>query len=190
MKKRVGSVLLLLCLVVPSTYSQTTEETVDSTDSSTATETVTTSTSTTSVTTETASIPAPAGAAASSAPGWMHVVRLAAIAGPFAFLVLAWLIGAVTHVRLVRREQEQFPMVRGSRAPQWVPMTISGLLFFIPAILFVIFEIRSRVELRRGIGGVVDEWQPVTQRAWVMLVICLVLALVPWLFARRADTVS
>src|ERR1041385_7931535 len=70
------------------------------------------------------------------------------------------------------------------------PMFISAALFFVPALLFVIFEVRSRIEIRRGIGGVVDEWHPVTAHAWISLVICLVLALVPWLFARRADTVS
>jgi hypothetical protein len=118
------------------------------------------------------------------------MVRLAAIAGPFAFLVLAWLVGASLHVRLIRREQDHFPLQRGSRAPQTTPMFASAALLLVPALLFVAFEIRSRMEIRLGIPGIVDEWQPVTGRAWISLLICLVLALAPWLFARRADTVA
>lgn len=183
MKNRIAAVLLSLVLAVPMLYSQTTtEESVDTN------ETTSTTTTTTSVVTQTAS--GASGAAASSAPGWVHMVRLAAVAGPFAFLVLAWFVGGYLHLRIVRREQAQFPVLRGTRAPQWVPMIVSGLLFFIPAILFVIFEIRSRMELRAGITGVIDEWQPVTHRAWLTLVVCLVLAIAPWLFARRANTVS
>lgn len=123
-------------------------------------------------------------------PGWIHLVRIAATAGPIAFLLLAWAIGGIVHYRIVRREQEQFPAVRGSRTPQTVPMIVSAALFFVPAVLFVIFEIRSRLEIRRGIGGVVDEWQPVTTHAWTLLVVCLFLALLPWIFAKRADTVA
>jgi hypothetical protein len=119
----------------------------------------------------------------------MHMVRLAAIAGPFGFLVLAWLVGGYLHLRLVRREQAQFPTVRGTRSPQAVPMLISAALFFAPALLFIVFEVRSRMEIGRGIGGVVDEWHPVTAQAWTSLVLCLVLALIPWMFVRRADTV-
>lgn len=188
MKTRIPVVLLLLAFAVPAVYGQTGEESVDSNDSSASTETVATATVTTASASETTSGAMRTGS--SSAPGWVHMVRLAAVAGPFAFLVLAWLVGGFMHLRLVRREQEQFPAVRGTRAPQWVPMTVSGLLFFVPAIFFVVFEIRSRVELRRGMGGVVDEWLPVTERAWLTLVFCLVLALVPWLFARPADKVS
>lgn len=188
MKDSIRVVLLSLLFVVPLAYGQTIEESVDSNYSTASTETVSTATTTTVVTTQ-ANAPADR-VASSSVPGWVHMVRLAAIAGPFAFLVLAWLVGGYIHIRLVRREQAQFPVVRGTRAPQWVPMTVSGLLFIVPVILFVVFEIRSRVELRRGIGGVVDEWLPVTDRAWLTLVVCLVMALVPWLFARRADTVS
>lgn len=123
-------------------------------------------------------------------PGWVHLVRLAAMAGPIAFLLLAWIIGLFLHYRLVRGEQAKFPAIRGSRTPQTLPMVISAALFFVPAVLFVVFEVRSRIEIRRGIGGVVDEWHPVTAHAWTALVVCLVLALVPWLFARRADTVG
>jgi hypothetical protein len=187
MKIWVAGVSLSLVLALPVLYAQPAEESVDSNDPGAPTETVATTTSTTSVTTETTSIP---GGTTFRTPSWVQMVRLAAVAGPFAFLVLAWLVGGYLHVHLVRREQEQFPVLRGTRAPQWVPMTVSGLLFFVPAILFVIFEIRSRLELRRGLPGVVDEWLPVSNRAWLMLVVCLVLALAPWLFARRADTVS
>jgi hypothetical protein len=123
-------------------------------------------------------------------PGWVHLVRVSALAGPIAFLLLAWVIGAFVHVRLVRREQEQFPAVRGSRAPQTTPMLISAFLFFVPFVLFILFEVRSRQEIRLGIPGINDEWQPVTSHAWLAFVVCLVLALVPWLFARRADTVA
>lgn len=185
MQNRLAGFVLLIVLAVPMAYGQSTEESVDSNDSTTSTETVATTTATTS-----GEAQATSGAARTSVPGWIHMVRLAATAGPAAFLVLAWLAGGYMHVRLVRREQEQYPVLRGTRAPQWVPMMISGLLFLVPAILFIVFELRSRLELRRGIGGVVDEWQPVTERAWLMLVVCLVLAIVPWLFARRADTVS
>jgi hypothetical protein len=124
------------------------------------------------------------------APAWLQLVRVAATTGPIAFLVLAWLIGGIVHWRLVRREQAQFPAHRGSRTPQTVPMIVSAALFLIPAILFIVFEVRSRVEIHRGIGGVVDEWQPVTAHAWTALFICLVLAVVPWLLARPADTVA
>ena len=96
----------------------------------------------------------------------------------------------MVHYRMVIREQARFPAVRGTRAPQTVPMVISAALFFVPAVLFVLFEVRSRWEIGRGIGGVVDEWHPVTMHAWTSLLICLVLAVVPWLFARRADTVA
>jgi hypothetical protein len=183
MKNRIAGVLLLLFLAAPLVYAQR-QETVDSNESTASTETVTTSTSSTSVTTQNTSAPA-----SSSAPAWMHMVRLAAIAGPFGFLVLAWLVGGYMHLHLVRREQAQFPIVRGTRSPQAVPMMISAALFFAPALLFIVFEVRSRMEIGRGIGGVVDEWHPVTAQAWTSLVLCLVLALIPWLFVRRADTV-
>jgi hypothetical protein len=137
-----------------------------------------------SSTTTTAAVPFP------TTPGWAKFVRIAATGGPIAFLLLAWLSGVLVHYRLVRREQAQFPVNRGSRTPQTVPMVISAALFFIPTLLFIIFEVRSRIEIRRGIGGVVDEWHPVTAHAWTSLVICMVLALVPWLFARRADTIG
>lgn len=123
-------------------------------------------------------------------PVWINLVRVAAVAGPIAFLILAWTIGAFVHFRLVRREQEQFPAMRGSRTPQTTPMVISALLFFVPVAAFIFFEIQSRREIRLGIGGINDEWQPVTSHAWTALVVCLVLALVPWLFAQRADTVA
>jgi len=171
--------LLLLLLAVAGARAQSApaaEETVDS--NQTQTTTVTTSTTTTTVT----DIP-------QHTPAWIHFVRVAALAGPIAFLLLAWLIGAIVHYRLVRREQEQFPQIRGSRMPQTVPMIISGTLFLIPVALFLFFEIRSRKEIALGSGGVIDEWQPVTAHAWIALLVCLVLAMVPWLFARRADTV-
>jgi hypothetical protein len=160
------------------------EESVDSSEPVDSEETVTTSTTSTatSVTTTLTTH--------RTAPRWVHLVRLAAVAGPVAFLLLAWTIGAFVHYRLVHREHEQFPVMRGSRTPQITPMIISAALLFIPVVLFVLFEIRSRQELRLGIGGIVDEWQPVDTRAWTTLLICLVLALIPWLFARRADTVS
>ncbi|HEX6097378.1 MAG TPA: hypothetical protein VF432_13700 [Thermoanaerobaculia bacterium] len=187
MPTRIAAVLLLLFLgvlalqaqVEPSPPSEPAEESVDSSETvetSTTTVTTTTSISTTAVQTP--------------PPGWTHLVRIAALAGPIAFLLLAWTAGAAVHYRLVRREHEQFPMTRGSRTPQTMPMILSAGLFFVPAVLFVVFEVRSRMEIRQGIGGVVDEWQPVTAQAWVGLVVCLVLALLPWLFARRADTVS
>jgi len=124
------------------------------------------------------------------APSWAHLVRIAATAGPIAFLILAWIVGLMVHYRMVIREQARFPAIRGTRAPQTVPMLISAALFFVPAVLFVVFEVRSLWEIGRGIGGVVDEWHPVTVHAWTSLLICLVLALIPWLFARRADTVA
>lgn len=182
---KIRIVWLLLCLVVtaPALYAQTTEESVDSNEAAATAETAAAPETSTTASTHAAEMPP-------STPRWISMVRVAAVAGPFAFLVLAWLIGGYLHHRLVRREQEQFPLLRGTRAPQWVPMMASGLLFFVPAILFIVFEVLSRDELRQGIGGVVDEWQPVTQRAWLMLAVCLVLAIAPWLFARRADTVS
>jgi hypothetical protein len=190
MRIRIAVVLLSLVVIVPALRAQSdppptgavstkSEETVESTTPDGGT--VTTSTTTTSVT----EITAPP-----VVPSWMHLVRIAAKVGPIAFLVLAWAIGGVVHWRLVRREQAQFPTLRGSRAPQTVPMIVSAALFAIPTVLFAIFEARSRLEIQRGIGGVVDEWQPVTAHAWTALVICLALALLPWLFARRADTVA
>lgn len=130
------------------------------------------------------------GAPVSRPPAWASLVRVAATGGPIAFLLLAWLIGFVLHLRLVHKEQAQFPVIRGTRAPQTVPIIVSAMLFLVPALMFVLFEVRSRIEIRRGIGGVVDEWHPVTVHAWMTWLICLVLALVPWLFARRADTVG
>ena len=176
-------VLLFLAIGVPFLRAQTptpapAEESVDSNAPG---GTVTTSTTTTSVTTTVTQPPPPA---------WIHLVRLAAKAAPIAFLLLAWILGVGLHYRIVRREHEQFPIVRGTRAPQTVPLIVSACLFFVPVVLFAIFEIRSRIEISRGIGGVVDEWRPVTTHAWTLLVVCLVLALLPWLFARRADTVS
>jgi heme/copper-type cytochrome/quinol oxidase subunit 2 len=175
MRTRLAVVVLLLVIGV----GLRADETVDSNQPTDTAGTVTTSTTTTTV----------AGTPRAT-PGWIHMVRLAALAGPIAFLLLAWLIGAIVHYRLVRREHEQFPVMRGSRTPQTVPMIISAALFFVPFVLFVFFELRSRREIRLGIGGVVDEWLPVTRNAWLTLLICLVLALIPWLFARRADTVS
>jgi len=154
------------------------EESVDSNEPTTDTDTSATTVS------------SPGSLITPSTPAWAHLVRVAATGGPIAFLVLAWIVGIFVHYRLVRREQAQFPVVRGTRAPQTVPMVISAALFVVPAVLFVIFEVRSRMEISRGIGGVVDQWHPVTVHAWTTLVICLVLALIPWLFARRADTVS
>jgi hypothetical protein len=156
--------------------AQPTSDAVDSNDG--ATETVTTTTTT--------AVPPSQPAA----PGWIHLIRLAAVAGPIAFLILAWLIGAVVHFTLVRREHAQFPVMRGTRTPQTVPMIISAGLFVVPVVLFALFEYRSRLEISRGIGVVVDQWQPVTARAWITLVICLVFAIAPWLLARRADTIS
>lgn len=211
MRNRIAAFVLLLVIGVPPLHAQVEppseadEELVDTNESAASSETVTTSTSTTSVTLRTTSnipsdaIPADeesdargvvAGGGEPPAPAWLHLVRLAALAGPIAFLVLAWLIGAFVHYRLVRREQEQFPAIRGSRTPQTTPMIISAALFFVPVVFFVLFELRSRQEIRRGIGGVVDEWQPVMAQAWTALLVCLVLALIPWLFARRADTVA
>lgn len=182
---KIGIIGLLLSLVLglPVLYAQSSEESVDSNESPSTT-TVSTSTTTQTTTTTTS------GAIRLPAPGWVHMVRLAAVAGPFAFLFLAWLIGGFMHLHLVRREQAQFPALRGTRSPQWMPMMTSALLFLVPAILFAIFEIRSRMELRAGLSGVIDEWQPVMHRAWVSLAVCLVFAVVPWLLARRADTVS
>jgi hypothetical protein len=181
MRTSVVACLLLLCLAVPLLAQvSATEETVETTQTTDPSGTVTTSTTTTKT----------AGLPEAPPPAWIHLVRLAATAGPIAFLLLAWLAGAIVHFRLVHREQAQFPLTRGSRAPQTTPMLISGLLFLVPAVLFVFFEIRSRIELRRGLTGVVDEWHPVTAHAWIALVVCFVLALMPWLFARRADTVS
>jgi hypothetical protein len=147
-------------------------------------------TSTTSVTTTVTQTPNRGERNHLPPPAWIHLVRIAANAGPIAFLLLAWLVGGILHYRIVRREQAQFPISRGSRTPQTVPMIVSAVLFLVPAVLFIVFEVRSRVEIRRGLGGVVDEWQPVTAHAWTALVICLVLALIPWLLARRADTVA
>jgi hypothetical protein len=197
MRTVVAVFVLLVAIGVPALQAQVeapagraasdqAEESVDSSQPTDSGEVVTSSTSTTVTTTVS---PTPA-AAARTTPSWIHLVRIAATAGPIAFLVLAWMVSIAVHYRLVRKEQAQFPAVRGSRAPQTVPMVISAALFFIPAVLFILFEVRSRQELRRGIGGVVDEWQPVTTHAWIALLVCLVLALVPWLFARRADTVS
>jgi hypothetical protein len=180
MRVWVAAIVLLLVVSVPLLRAQ---ETVDSTETDTATPTSTVTTST--VTTTTAS-----PIAQPRPPAWIHFVRIVANAGPIVFLLLAWTIGFAVHWRLVRKEQQRFPIVRGSRAPQTVPMILTALLFLVPAVLFAIFEVRSRLEIRRGIGGVVDEWQPVTTHAWMSLLICLVLALTPWLFARRADSVS
>jgi hypothetical protein len=190
----IAAVLLLLAFGVPVLRAQSnaarvtttqTEESVDATEPD-GTQTTTTTTTTTSVIEGQGGSPVTGG----KPPAWTHLVRIAANAGPIAFLLLAWLVGAIVHVRLVRREQAQFPVVRGSRAPQTVPMIVSALLFVVPAVLFIVFEVRSRYEIRRGIAGVVDEWQPVMAHAWTALVICLALALIPWLLARRADTVA
>jgi hypothetical protein len=196
MQMRVAALLLLLVISVSALHAQNrppsttaTEEVVDSAGDSGGTTTATGVTqvagTTTSTTTTTRSI-----TTRTSTPRWIHLVRIAATAGPIAFLLLAWLLGWIVHWRLVRSEQEQFPFHRGSRSPQTVPVILSAALLFVPAVLFLIFEVRSRLEIRRGIGGVVDEWHPVTARAWITLLICFVLALVPWLFAKRADTVA
>jgi hypothetical protein len=166
---------LIIGVAAPAVNAQ---ESVDSNEPPTATDT-----SATTTTTSTDVVLPP------RTPAWTHLVRVAATAGPIAFLVLAWMIGIFLHYRLVRREQAQFPAVRGTRAPQTVPMIVSAALFIVPAVLFVIFEVRSRMEISRHIEGVVDQWHPVTARAWTSLLICLVLALIPWLFVRRADTV-
>ena len=195
MTTRTSAFLLLLVLAVPAVRAQVEpappgvastegEDSIDSNEAS-ADETVTTSTSTTSVTTISTTT-----AGGVPAPSWLHLVRFSAIAGPVAFLLMAWAIGGVAHYRIVRREQALFPAIRGSRAPQTTPMFFSAALFFVPVLLFAYFEIRSRREIQLGIAGVVDEWLPVTAQAWTTLVVCLVLALVPWLLARRADTVS
>lgn len=181
MRTWIAVLLLLLVLGVATLRAQQAEESVDASEPVDSGTTVTTSTTTTSVTILNPQRPA---------PKWLHLVRLAAVAGPVAFLLLAWTIGAFVHYRLVRREHQLFPAMRGSRAPQITPMILSAALFFVPVVLFVLFEIRSRKEIRLGIGGIVDEWQPVDTRAWTTLLVCLVLALIPWLFARRADTVS
>lgn len=158
------------------------EETIDSNATAGDTAgTVTTSTTTTSI---------QVTQVTPGVPSWARFVRVAATAGPIAFLILAWITGLMVHYRLVSREQARFPAVRGTRSPQTVPMLISAALFFVPACVFVLFEVRSRWEIGRGIPGVVDEWHPVTTHAWLSLLICLVLALIPWLFARRADTIS
>lgn len=185
MTTRRGVFLLLLLLAAMSVQAQV-EETVDSTEMAAATDTVTTSTTTTSFSSNISLAPTHQP----PAPAWIHLVRMSAVAGPVAFLLLAWAVGGFVHYRLVRAEQARFPVVRGSRAPQTTPMLISSLLFFVPVVLFVFFEIRSRREFRLGIPGVIDEWNPVNERAWMTLVVCLVLALIPWLLARRADTVA
>jgi hypothetical protein len=188
---RTGIAVLLLLLVVGAAplHAQV-EESVDSTEQADSGETVTTSTTTNTTTTSFTSEIAFEPPARVTPPKWIHLVRLAAVAGPIAFLVLAWTIAAIVHVRLVRREQEQFPLMRGSRSTQITPLLISAVLLFVPVVLFVIFEIRSRKEIRLGIAGIVDEWQPVTAQAWITWLVCLVLALTPWLLARRADTVA
>lgn len=204
MRASIG-LLLFLVIGVPPLWAQVepssgapsepAEESVDSNEPADTSGTVTRSTTTTAVIVVSSSegtpeaVPRPP-ATTPPVPEWIHLVRLAAVAGPVAFLLLAWGIGMFLHYRLVRREQEQFPATRGSRTPQTMPMLVSAALFFVPVVLFLLFEIRSRQELRHGIGGVIDEWQPVTAQAWTALLVCLVLALVPWLFARRADTVS
>lgn len=201
--------LLLLCCVIgvpvlraqveqpaARASSEPAEESVDSNEPADPSGAVTRSTTTTAVIvmstsegeagvdTQPASLPPP------PPPAWIHLVRPAAMAGPIAFLLLAWAIGMFLHLRLVRGEQAEFPASRGSRAPQTMPMLVSAALFFVPVVLFLLFEIRSRQELHLGIGGVNDEWQPVTAQAWTALLVCLVLALVPWLFARPADRVA
>jgi hypothetical protein len=80
--------------------------------------------------------------------------------------------------------------MRGTRSPQTVPMIISAALFLVPVVLFGFFEYRSRREISLSVGGVVDQWQPVTAQAWLTLLVCLLLAVAPWLLARRADTIS
>ncbi|HKO59249.1 MAG TPA: hypothetical protein VJ276_25510 [Thermoanaerobaculia bacterium] len=177
---RVRSVVfvLLLWLCVPALLAQA--DSAGGSEGATAGETVETSDSRGDVAPSTPVAPV---------PGWVHVVRLAALAGPIAFLAAAWLAGGIVHYRLVRREHDLFPAVRGTRIPQTMPMLISAALFFVPVALFVFFEIRSRWEIARHIGGVVDQWHPVTARAWMTLFGCLVLAITPWLFARRADSV-
>lgn len=189
MQARIVVFLLLLVIgVVPLRAQEVAaEESVDSNESTDTAETITTSTTSTSVITTSRSSTVPTQG---TPPGWINLVRISAVAGPIAFLVLAWFIAGFVHHRLVRREQAQFPVVRGTRTPQVTPMIISAGLLFVPAVLFVFYEIRSRHEMRRGIGGIVDEWQPVDTRAWTTLLVCLLLALIPWLFARRADTIS
>jgi hypothetical protein len=190
MRTWTAAFLLLCCFASASLEAQSSstasappassEESIDSNQPPPASDTSTT----------TSASPASASPTLVPTPAWIHLVRTAATGGPIVFLLLAWSIGVLAHFRLVRREQALFPAVRGTRSPQTVPMVISAALFIVPAVLFVFFEVRSRSEIRNGISGVVDEWHPVTVHAWTLLVICLVLALVPWLFARRADTVS
>lgn len=188
MQARIVVLLLLLVIGMAPLRAQEVAagESVDSNESTDTSETITTSTTSTVITTSTSSIVPTQG----TPPGWINLVRISALAGPIAFLALAWFIAGFVHHRLVRREQAQFPVVRGTRTPQVTPMIISAALLFVPAVLFVFYEIRSRHEMSLGIGGIVDEWQPVDTRAWTTLLVCLVLALIPWLLARRADTVS
>jgi len=182
MQFRIAVVLLLLSLAAPVLTAQTEE----SVDSNAVPETVTTSTSTTSITITSNGVTP----ARRSPPPWLFLVKIAAEWGPIAFLLAAWLIGTAVHYRIVKREQDRFPATRGSRAPQTTPIIISATLFFVPAVIFIFFEIRARQELSRGLDGVIDHWNPLAQRAWITLLICFVLALIPWLFARRADTVA
>jgi len=179
MPTRIACLLLLLVLGFSSLTAQvgSPEDTIDSSDPTEAEPLTPTTTS-------------PLQRQASSTPPWIHLVRLSAVAGPVVILLLAWVIGSAVHYRLVRREQSMFPAIRGSRAPQTTPMIISAALFFLPGLLFMLFELRSRQEIRLGIPGVNDEWQPVIAEAWTALVVCLVLALLPWVFARRADTLA
>lgn len=181
MRTTAAACLLLLVLCAMSLYAAPPEESVDSNDVSstdTAPQNTTTTTTTTTTTIQT------------TAPGWLPLVRLAATFGPFAFLFIAWIVAMSVHVWLVRREQDEFPLMRGTRSPQTIPIVLSVVIFIVPLIVFAFFEFRARREISLGTGGVVDQWLPVTRQAWLSLGLCLFLAIIPWLFARRADTVS
>ena len=184
MHTRIAVVLLLLLLGVPVLTAQTEE----SVDSNAAPETVTTSTSTTSVTVTTNGVATVARSR--RPPPWLFLVKLAAEWGPIVFLLAAWLVGTIVHFRIVKREQALFPVTRGTRAPQTTPIIISATLFFVPALIFIFFEILARQERILGIDNVIGNWHPLAQRAWLTLLVCFVLALIPWLFARRADSVA
>jgi hypothetical protein len=181
MQIRIAVVLLMLAIGVPAAVAQT-DASAEATESTETTESGTTTMSSTTTTITVTTRP--------SVPGWIPLVRMAATAGPIVFLVVAWIVGTFLHYRVARREQALFPVQRGSRAPQTTPIVFSAALFFIPLALFSFFEVRSRRELNLGIAGINDEWVPVSQHAWIALLVCLALALIPWLFAQRADTVA
>jgi hypothetical protein len=183
MRYFVGVLIVLATIVVMPAFSQVDPTT---TDTSGTTQTDTTAT------TDTAPPAQPLAEQERnqdySPPGWVTLVRPAAVIGPWGVLAAALLVGFFIHWGLVTRQQNQFPRTRGSRSPQMVPVIVSACLFLLLGLLFIFFEVKARGDILAQHAGVVDQWRPVTRQAVISYFACFLLAVVPWVvLTKRAD---